>query len=109
MVVRLYNFEGKQVVPSDVNVVGYDNALSNDGKQYKVINEIRKFNSRQEAEQFISSQQPKMYRIVGVDPYISPVPLDALKNYKLVYSSSQKKQDGQVTTSYIKIFQYQSQ
>jgi len=109
MVVRLYNFEGKQVVPSDVNVVGYDNALSSDGKQYKVINEIRKFNSRQEAEQFIASQKPKMYRIVGMDPYISPVPLDALKNYKLVYSSSQKKQDGQVTTSYIKIFQYQSQ
>ena len=109
MVIRLYNFEGKQVVPSDVNVVGYDNALSSDGKQYKVINEIRKFNSRQEAEQFIASQKPKMYRIVGMDPYTSPVPLDALKNYKLVYGSSQKKQDGQVTTSYIKIFQYQSQ
>ncbi len=107
MVVRLYNFDGKQVSPSEITVVGYDNVIANDGKQYKAINDARKFTSVQEAEQFMAAQKPKMYRIVGNDPYISPVPLDALKNYKLVYSSSQKKQDGPITTSYVKIFQYQ--
>ncbi|MCX6006926.1 MAG: oligosaccharyl transferase, archaeosortase A system-associated [Chloroflexi bacterium] len=109
MVVRLYNFDGKQVAPSEITVVGYDNVIASDNKQYKAINDIKKFTSTQEAEQFIASQKPKMYRIVGNDPYISPVPLDALKNYKLIYSSSQKKQDGPVTISYVKIFQYQSQ
>jgi dolichyl-phosphooligosaccharide-protein glycotransferase len=107
MVVRLYNFDGKQVVPSEINVVGYDNVVASDGRKYKAVNDIKKFNSTGEAEQFIASQKPKMYRIVGEDPYISPVALDALTDYKLVYSSSQKKQDGPVTTSYIKIFEYQ--
>jgi dolichyl-diphosphooligosaccharide--protein glycosyltransferase len=107
MVVRLYNFDGKQVTQGEINVVGYDNVVANDGRKYKAINDVQKFNSMAEAEQFIAAQKPKMYRIVGEDPYISPVALDALANYKLVYSSSQKKQDGPVTTSYIKIFEYQ--
>jgi dolichyl-phosphooligosaccharide-protein glycotransferase len=109
MVVRLYNFDGKQVAPGEINVVGYDNVKASDGRQYKAINDTKKFATTQEAEQFIAAQKPKMYRIVGIDPYISPVALDALKNHKLVYSSSQKKQDGPVTTSYVKIFQYQPQ
>ena len=107
MVVRLFNFDGKQVTPSEVNVIGYENVNASDGQKYKAITETKTFGSYQEAEQFMNSQKSDSYRIVGKDPYDSPVPLEALKNYKLVYGSSQKKQIGPVTTSYVKIFQYQ--
>jgi oligosaccharyl transferase (archaeosortase A-associated) len=107
MVIRLYNFDGQKVAPAQITVIGYGNVVANDGKKYKAITETKTFESIQEAEQFIASQKPGTYRIVGDNPYVSAVPLDALINYKQVYGSSQKKHDGQVTTSYVKIFEYQ--
>jgi hypothetical protein len=36
----------------------------------------------------LSKQKQGNYRIVGTSPFISPIPMNSLKNYKLVYSSS---------------------
>ena len=107
MVVRLYNFDGKEVVPEAVNVIGYKEMALSDGNKYKTITEKKKFNSYHEAELFVNSKPPGSYRIVGEDSFKSPVPLDALKNYKLAHGSTQKTVSGSGTTSLIKIFEYQ--
>ena len=106
MVVRLFNFGGKGVVPTEVNVIGYETVVAQDGKQYKAITEVRAFGSYPEASQYLNSQKPGTHVIVGRDPYVSPVPLEALSKYRLAYSSSQTKTDGQFQVPYIRIFEY---
>jgi len=106
MVTRLYNFDGKSVIPDVVNVVGYYEISGPDGKRYKELVETKKFNSYEEAQRFINENKGQNYFIAGEDPYKSPVPLDGLKNYKFIYGSSQKTAGGAKSQSNIKIFEY---
>ncbi len=108
MVSRLYNFDGKAVAPGSVDVIAYDEFTAQDGGQYKEIIDSRKFNSYSAAEQFIKENAGKNYIIAGQDPGESPVPLDELKDYKLVYSSQQKVPVGSRSQPSIKIFEYES-
>ncbi len=105
MVVRLYNFGGKEVIPTEVHVIGYENVTGKDDNQYKVITEVKKFSSYQEATQYLSGQEPGTHRIAGLNAYASPVPLEALNRYKPVYDSAETKKDGPVTMPLVRIFQ----
>ena len=105
MISRLYNFDGKAVIPDNVSVVEYKEIMVQDGRRFKEINEIKKFNSYDEAQQFIKENN-KNYIIAGDDPNKSPVPLDELRGYKLVYNSNEKVSTGSKPQSEIKIFEY---
>jgi len=107
MVARLYNFDGKAVVPETVNVIKYGEVTAQDGRRYREITETKTFNSYGEAQSFILDNKGKNYFIAGLDPYKSPVPLEELKGYKLVYASNQKVSTGSKPQSDIKIFEYQ--
>jgi hypothetical protein len=106
MVARLYNFDGKAVVPDSVNVIGFREFAAQDGNQYREIIDSRKFSSVEAAQQFITENSGKNYIIAGDDPNISPVPLTELKDFKLVYSSNQKVAAGSKPQPVIKIFEY---
>jgi hypothetical protein len=98
LAVRLYNFDGKAVTPTKSVVISYQ-----DGE---VLSE-KEFSSYEEAEAYISSQKSGNYRIVGTDPMVSPVPLEELQHYKLVYSSQDLvaiSDTGQIPA--IKIFEF---
>ena len=99
---RLYNFDGKEVTPQDTTVISYQEKASRDGKPYKEIISLGSFPNYEAATVYVSSQKSGNYRIVGGDPFVSPVPLEALTNYKLIYSSDDKL--GPVPT--VKIFEY---
>ena len=104
---RLYNFDGSQVAPQNSNVISYEERISREGKPYKEITEARSFPTYEEAEAYISSQESDNYRIVGPDPFVSPVPLEALEHYKLIYSSeSSIMQPNGGRVSEVKIFEY---
>jgi oligosaccharyl transferase (archaeosortase A-associated) len=107
MVVRMYNFDGKEVVPDEVTAISYTPMQADDGNTYNTITDSKQFSTYEEAVEFVNSKEPGSYRIVGQNPYKSPVPLKALKNYKLAYSSPQNKTELQVINPYIKIFEYQ--
>jgi len=106
MVARLYNFDGKAVIPGSVNVVAFREFTAQDGGKYKEIIDNRKFTSYEAAQQFIRENSGKNYIIAGEDPNESPVPLDELKDYGLVYSSKQKISAGSKSQPNIKIFEY---
>ena len=84
---RLYNFDGKEVTPQDTTVISYQEKVSRDGKPYKEITSWESFPNYDAATVHVSSQKSGNYRIVGEGPFVSPVPLEALTNYKLIYSS----------------------
>ena len=107
LVVRLYNFDGSKVIPKSSIVISYQEKVSTDGQPYKQITSAKSFPSYEEAETYVSGQKSSNYRIVSSDPFASPVPLQALEHYRLVYSSKGSKvmpHGGFV--SEVKIFEY---
>ena len=107
LVVRLYNFDGKQVIPTRSVVISYEARVTPDGQPYKEIANVKTFPSYEQAEAYVASQKSGNYRIVGTDPFASPVPLQALEHYKLVYSSKGSGiQPGGGLISEVKIFEY---
>jgi oligosaccharyl transferase (archaeosortase A-associated) len=97
-VVRLYNFDGKAVVPTESIVISY---TEQEGIPYKIITGGQSFSSYEDAEAYVASQTSGNYRIVGWDAFDSPVPLEKLNSYELVYQS-----DATVTATTVKVFEY---
>ena len=70
----------------------------------QVITAIADGNSSyQQAEAYRISKNSTMYRIVSPNPFVTPVPLEAVQDYKLVYSSTQTL-DGTIPS--VKIFEF---
>ncbi len=106
MSTRLYNFDGKAVTPDRVLVISHEEKAGG-GEVIKQITSVLSFSSYQEAAAYIASQQSANYKIVSDNPYVSPVPLEALEHYKLVHGSDVhiRLADGN-TLPAVKIFEY---
>jgi hypothetical protein len=100
-VVRLYNFDGKAVVPTESIVVAYEEKVTSGGEEYREIINGWSFPTYEEAKAYISSQETGNYRIVGTSPFNSPVPLEKLNSYELVYPP-----EATTNTTTVKIFEY---
>ena len=102
-VVRLYNFDGEATEPkSSTIVISYEEKLSQEGLRYNQITSSKSFSSYEEAEAYIPDQKSGKWRIVGTDPFTSPVPLEKMSHYELVYKSEEKWQGKPM----VKIFEY---
>ena len=106
MVSRLYNFDGKQVIPQKTTVMTWQERTMPDGQKFKEVLGLRNFRGYDEALSFVAGQKEGNYRIVGSDPLASPVPLEALDGYKLVYQSKETASAGSSPLPVIKIFEY---
>jgi asparagine N-glycosylation enzyme membrane subunit Stt3 len=103
MIVRLYNFDGKAVAEGKPTVITYSYITTTTGLQVKVISDSQEFETYQEAVDYIAAQSSSnYYEIVGTDPFISPIALEALENYTLIYSSAASTN----STYPVKIFEY---
>jgi len=100
-VARLYNFDGKAVVPTESLVITYTEEVSPGGVSYKLITNGWSFPTYEEAEAYVGNQTAGNYRIVGTSPFVSPVPLEELSSYELVYSSG-----ATTSATTVKIFEY---
>ena len=102
---RLYNFGGKEVIPSDSTIV--ISYIQRDG--YKEIESSRKFQTYEAAVKDLKSQTSGNYLIVGNDPFESPVPLEKLEHYHMVHHSEswEAKRGDEVLAYYVEIFEYQ--
>ncbi|MGQ9545814.1 MAG: oligosaccharyl transferase, archaeosortase A system-associated [Dehalococcoidia bacterium] len=101
MVVRLYNFECKAVTPTECVVITYEEKIAVGGQRYKEITGGWSFPSYEDALAYIAAQPPGDYRIVGTNPFSSPVPLEKLETYEFVYPT-----EGSNSTTPVKIFRY---
>jgi asparagine N-glycosylation enzyme membrane subunit Stt3 len=90
-VVRLYNFDGKAVTEEHPWVIEYDVISDKEGYTYKIVNEMKDFSSYQDALNYVESQGAANHCIIGSNPFSSPIPLEALDDYRLVYSSNVTK------------------
>ncbi|MFC2048434.1 oligosaccharyl transferase, archaeosortase A system-associated [Chloroflexota bacterium] len=107
LAIRLYNFDGKAVTPESTVVIGYQEMADEQGNPYKLVTSAEEFDSYEDAEAYLLSQESANYRIVGVHPFISPVPLEELKHYKLIHGSESSLVVPEVETiPAVKIFEY---
>lgn len=105
--VRPYNFDGKAVTPSKCTVISYKEIVYPDGALRKEITSARTFTKYEDTEAYISQQKTEELKIVGDNPFISPIPLEALEHYRLIYSSKAgKMQPGVGKVASVKIFEY---
>jgi asparagine N-glycosylation enzyme membrane subunit Stt3 len=103
MIARLYNFGGQAVTEGKPTVITYQMVQTSAGIEVKMITDSKDFNSYQEAVDYIASQDnTKLYAIVGKDPLVSPIPLDALDDYRLIYNSATSTN----STEPVKILEY---
>jgi len=104
---RLYNFGGEAVVPDNSTTVISYKEITVLGTTYKQISSTKSFATYEEAQEYVESQTAPNYRIVGVDPFTSPVPLEELDHYRLVHRSDPEVvEEEDEPISYVKIFEY---
>jgi dolichyl-diphosphooligosaccharide--protein glycosyltransferase len=109
-VVRLYNFDGKGVTTVKSTVITYTNQVDSKGTEYKLITDSQQFDSYQAAVDYSNNQTSGNHVIVGVNPFISPVALDAVPDFQLVHNSEQGTSMPSVGfVPEVKIFQYTGQ
>jgi oligosaccharyl transferase (archaeosortase A-associated) len=106
LIVRLYSFDGKAVPDGKPVVVTYTTQTRN-GAVYKLVTAADQYPTYQAALNYIASQKSGNYDIVGTNPFISPVPLDAIQDFNIVYSSPYTDSfSGNVTLPDIKVFEH---
>ena len=76
LVIRLYNFDGKEVTPTQSTVIG----INLDGK---VLTTLDAYGTYEEAVENLGIGE----KLVGTSPFISPVPLEKVEGYSLVWES----------------------
>jgi len=106
MVVRLYNFDCQAVVPQETLVITFEERLSSEGVQYKEVIDTKAFPTYEAAASYLASQESENCRIVSPDLLSSPVPLEALSHYELVYQSPATASVGDKQLPEVKIFKY---
>ena len=106
LVARLFNFDGKAVTPTESLVISYEVRESAEGKNYMEITNSWSFPSYEEADAYVLSQESGNYRVVGNNPFVSPVPLEELDQYELVYQSEATTTLAGQKLPRVKIFEY---
>ena len=105
---RLYNFGGEVVVPQNSTVVISYREKIVFGERFKEITSSQTFATYTEAKEYLENQTAPNYRMVGLDPFTSPVPLEELEHYKLVHQSEPQVVNGKgEPISLVKIFEYE--
>jgi asparagine N-glycosylation enzyme membrane subunit Stt3 len=110
MCARLYNFGAEAAVPNNSTfAILYVEDTDKNGETYRYIagvaNEGKPFPGYEEALQFLESHPD--YMIIGTDPFSSPIPLEALAEYRPIHSSpSVVTQRGDRSLHYVEVFEY---
>lgn len=105
-VVRLYNFDGEAVIPTESVVISYEERVASNGQKYKERTSLQSFSSYEAARAYVESQTSGNYRIVGTSPLSSPVLLEELGSYELVHESEATTSVAGQTLPTVKIFEY---
>jgi dolichyl-diphosphooligosaccharide--protein glycosyltransferase len=84
---RLYGFDGQAVTAQSPTVYAYQEIEQN-GVVFRLITSETPFQTYEEAQAYVNSQESGKYVIASTDPLVSPVSLEPLQHYKPVYSTS---------------------
>jgi oligosaccharyl transferase (archaeosortase A-associated) len=102
MAARLYCFDGEAQNATSPVVISYDNKTdATTGFQYRQVTFVQPFATYESAQAYVAQQTTGNWKIIGASPFLSIVPLEAMSDYELVYSTGATSDQGTV-----KVFQY---
>jgi len=111
---RLYNFGGKEWIPQETIAVSAGvivplDVRDTEGNRFtikvKAISGVESFTNYDDAKAFVDANPS--YKIIGTDRFTSPVPLEELEGYELIYKSPTTFYTrGNETTSRVEVFEY---
>ena len=105
--VRLYNFDGKAVTAVKPIVITYSVRTDRNGVSYRLVTESRQFEDYQEALNYVQEQGPDDHTIIGNNAFVSPVPLEAVPDFSVVYKSTRNINVQDVgSVPEVKVFEY---
>jgi asparagine N-glycosylation enzyme membrane subunit Stt3 len=103
LIVRLYNFDGKAATVQKSMVIIYRIVRTSTGEEVKNITDYKEFTNYQDVQTFVASQNAStLFQIVGSDPFVNPIPLDAVEGYQEIFNSASSVNG----TQPVKIFEY---
>jgi oligosaccharyl transferase (archaeosortase A-associated) len=88
LAVRLYNFNAEAVTKVNPAVITYVEKQQQ-GITYKLVSDIKQFTSYKEAQDYFDSLETDKKIIIGVNPFLSPIPMEAVPDFHLVHSSEE--------------------
>ena len=108
LAVRLFNFDGKAITPQKALVISFEEKVTEDGRAYKLITSATQYTDYQVALEYVESQKTANYRLVSDSRYQSPIPVEAVQDYRMVYSvdSPDSSSFSRDASSVVKIFEY---
>ncbi len=105
--IRLYNFNGQEVTKARPIVVAFTERETSDGVPYRLVTESRQFDSYPAALAYVEEAGAETHAVVGSNPFISPVPLEAVPDFSLVFESTKKISVPEAGSKpEVKIFEY---
>lgn len=105
--VRLFNFNGKGTTTEKPMVLTWENKRTSTGQTVRVITNAQEFESYQAAVDYVNSHAQENLTIVGSSPFVSPVPVEAVQDFELVFSSTMNDTTSANSgTAEVKVFQY---
>jgi oligosaccharyl transferase (archaeosortase A-associated) len=109
LIVRLFNFDAEEVTEVLPVVLTYVDKTNQEGEHYREVTSFQQFNSYDDAVNYMESQESGNHVIVGISPFISPVQLEKIDGFNMVYGSSQLVDEENIDeVSEVKIFEYNS-
>ncbi|MFW6126106.1 MAG: oligosaccharyl transferase, archaeosortase A system-associated [Chloroflexota bacterium] len=109
MLVRLFTFDGRAATaPSQLFLVRYSHTTVSHGRRFNEVADLRQFDSYEEARGYMDAHEGEGWRLASDDPLSSPVPLEPLKGYELVYESNTRVPlgPGDTPVPEVKVFKY---
>ncbi len=116
MLVRLYLFEGRPVDPGPTLVVAFrppgapgafDGRSAATRDSPREIEFSRRFDSHEQARDFIAANPDRALQIVSDDPRVSCVPLEGLDRFRLAYASPGAiAHRGDRRLAFVEVFEY---
>lgn len=110
MCTRLYNFGAEAVVPNNSTwAILYTEGTTQSGDTRRVIteiaNDLKPFPTYEEAAAFIDANPE--YVIVGIHPFTSPISLEKLEHYEMVYETELTNIRWlDIPFNYVRLFEY---
>ncbi|TET14156.1 MAG: oligosaccharyl transferase, archaeosortase A system-associated [Dehalococcoidia bacterium] len=108
---RLYNFGGKEWIPKETTAVSEGvivpiEVRDMEGNRFtlkaKAISDVQSFTNYDDAKAFVDANPS--YKIVGTDRFTSPVPLEELEDYELVYPTPLTGEEDRIYP--VEVFEY---
>ena len=87
-------------------MIAFEERPTDKGQLVKLITDVQVFATYQEATAYMSAQESGNYRIVSDNPFVSPVPLSKIENFRLVHSSDDQTPNVGTELPSVKIFEY---